>query len=259
MGGASSLLSGASILASPGSTACGESPVSAASGQFSRWERGARLTRRVRQEYRAYSDGNATTSTAKRGGSGGMHRRSNAACVLLQAVGTGSRLPVRISQRNPSLTAERGALICRCPAGFPQSAFRVRSSRARLQGPGFRAHLHPSPSFLTEPERDTFHGSPRSPVRGPTVRERRPVLAVAASRPARAGRRPAHVVTASALAAHSPDTVSRSTARSPARRAPAGMAALRIGVAGADCQPGASRAGGVPDTIRGAPTVEVVR
>ena len=53
---------------------------------------GARLTRRVREEYRVYFDRNATPSAAKRqfsrwgGGSGGMHRRSNAAWVSPQAV-----------------------------------------------------------------------------------------------------------------------------------------------------------------------------
>ena len=47
---------------------------------------GARLTRRVREEYRVYFDRNATQSAAKRRGSGGMHRRSNAAWVSPQAV-----------------------------------------------------------------------------------------------------------------------------------------------------------------------------
>ena len=46
-----------------------------------RGRRGARLTRRVREEYRVYSDRNATMSGAKRRGSGGMDRRSNAAWV----------------------------------------------------------------------------------------------------------------------------------------------------------------------------------
>ena len=41
--------------------------------------RGARLTRRVREEYRVYFDRNATQSASQRRGSGGMHRRSNAA------------------------------------------------------------------------------------------------------------------------------------------------------------------------------------
>ncbi len=36
--------------------------------QFSRWGRGARLTRRVREEYRVYSDRNATQNGAKRSG-----------------------------------------------------------------------------------------------------------------------------------------------------------------------------------------------
>ena len=47
---------------------------------------GARLTRRVREEYRVYCDRNATQSAAKRRGSAGMHRRSNAAWVSPQAV-----------------------------------------------------------------------------------------------------------------------------------------------------------------------------
>ena len=47
---------------------------------------GARLTRRVREEYRVYFDRNATQNGAKRSGSAGMHRRSNAAWVLPQAV-----------------------------------------------------------------------------------------------------------------------------------------------------------------------------
>ena len=48
--------------------------------------RGARLTRRAREEYRVYFDRSATESPAKRGDSGGMHRPSNAAWVLPQAV-----------------------------------------------------------------------------------------------------------------------------------------------------------------------------
>ena len=48
--------------------------------------RGARLTRRVREEYRVYFDRNATMSGAKRRGSAGMDRRSNAVWVLPQAV-----------------------------------------------------------------------------------------------------------------------------------------------------------------------------
>ena len=60
--------------------------MSAEAGQFSRWGRGARLTRRVREEYRVYFDRNATQNAAKRSGSAGMDRRSNAAWVLPQAV-----------------------------------------------------------------------------------------------------------------------------------------------------------------------------
>ena len=50
--------------------ACGETHVSAEAGQFSRWGRGARLTRRVREEpppgelARVYFDRNATMSGA---------------------------------------------------------------------------------------------------------------------------------------------------------------------------------------------------
>ncbi len=55
--------------------------MSAEVGQSSRWGRGARLTRRVREEpppgelARVYFDRNATKNGAKRSGSGGMHRR----------------------------------------------------------------------------------------------------------------------------------------------------------------------------------------
>ena len=51
-----------------------------------RERRGARLTRRVREEYLVYFDRNATQNGAKRSGSAGMHRRSNAAWVPPQAV-----------------------------------------------------------------------------------------------------------------------------------------------------------------------------
>ena len=47
---------------------------------------GARLTRRVREEYRVYFDRNATQNGAKRSGSAGMDRRSNAAWVSSPAV-----------------------------------------------------------------------------------------------------------------------------------------------------------------------------
>ena len=67
-------------------TACGGTRVSAESGQSSWWGRGARLTRRVREEYRVYFDRNATQNGAKRSGSAGMDRRSNAAWVSPQAV-----------------------------------------------------------------------------------------------------------------------------------------------------------------------------
>ena len=85
------------------STACGGARVSAESGQSSRWGRGTRLTRRVREEpppgelARVYFDRNATQSAAKRqfsrwgGGSGGMDRRSNAAWVSPQAVNRRTR------------------------------------------------------------------------------------------------------------------------------------------------------------------------
>ena len=72
--------------------ACGETHLSAEAGQSSRWGRGARLTRRVREEpppgelARVYSDRNATMSGAKRRGSAGMDRQPNAAWVSPQAV-----------------------------------------------------------------------------------------------------------------------------------------------------------------------------
>ena len=72
-------------------TACGETRVSAEAGQFSRWGRGARLTRRVREEYRVYFDRNATMSGAKRRGSAGMDRRPNAVWVSPQAANPGWR------------------------------------------------------------------------------------------------------------------------------------------------------------------------
>ncbi len=76
-------------------TACSGTRVSAEAGeaQFSR--RGARLTRRVREEpppgelARVYFDRNATMSDAKRRGSAGMDRRQNAVRVPLQAVWPG--------------------------------------------------------------------------------------------------------------------------------------------------------------------------
>ena len=62
--------------------ACGRSRVSAERGRSSRWGRGARLTRRAREEpppgelARVYFDRSATMSRAERGSSAGMHRRS---------------------------------------------------------------------------------------------------------------------------------------------------------------------------------------
>ena len=64
---------------------------------------GARLTRRVREEYRVYSDRNATMSGAKRRGSAGMHRRSNAAWVSPQAVYSDAMPPRQSLHRDPSL------------------------------------------------------------------------------------------------------------------------------------------------------------
>ena len=58
-----------------------------------RARRGARLTRRVREEYRVYFDRNATQNGAKRSGSAGMDRRANAAWVLPQAVKARDRVP----------------------------------------------------------------------------------------------------------------------------------------------------------------------
>ena len=54
-----------------------------------RGRRGARLTRRVREEYRVYFDRSATMSGAQRRGSGGMDRRPNAAWVSSPAVWPG--------------------------------------------------------------------------------------------------------------------------------------------------------------------------
>ena len=56
-----------------------------------RERRGARLTRRVREEYLVYFDRNATQNGAKRSGSDGMDRRSNAAWVSPQAVKAAAR------------------------------------------------------------------------------------------------------------------------------------------------------------------------
>ena len=79
-----------------GLAAGGGTRVSAESGQFSRWGRGARLTRRVREEpppgelTRVYFDRNATMSGAKRRGEQPVvDRRPNAAWVSLPAVWPG--------------------------------------------------------------------------------------------------------------------------------------------------------------------------
>ncbi len=99
-------------------TACGETHVSAEVGQFSRWGRGARPTRRVREEYRVYFDRNATKNGAKRSGSGGMHRRPNAAWVLPPAVSAwplAPRHPAGVPQR--AEPARRGEPAGLCSAG----------------------------------------------------------------------------------------------------------------------------------------------
>ena len=82
-------------------TAGGGTHVSAESGQFSRWGRAARLTRRVTEEpppgelARVYFDRNATMSGAKRRGQAGMdrrpspHRENWAAWIASQAVWPG--------------------------------------------------------------------------------------------------------------------------------------------------------------------------
>ena len=72
-----------------------------------RERRGARLTRRVREEYRVYFDRNATQNGAKRSGSAGMDRRSNAAWVSSPAVNRrwqNPRGPVAVKMQLPAGT-----------------------------------------------------------------------------------------------------------------------------------------------------------
>ena len=109
--------------------------------------RGARLTRRVREEYRVYFDRNATQSPAKRGGSGGMHRPSNAAWVLPQAVKDSSRtrrdepapeLPTALFSRRQKPRAhdwDRVSLSSLAPSCCPCNhplCLRVRVNRNQL-------------------------------------------------------------------------------------------------------------------------------
>ena len=113
-----------------------------------RERRGARLTRRVREEYRVYFDRNATMSGAKRRGSEGMDRRSNAAWVSPQAVNpkqyrdrrssSGRSAAPMASRVIPAQTATRiSIVIVRRVQGTPVSALNLsaslwRSCAARL-------------------------------------------------------------------------------------------------------------------------------
>ena len=103
----------------------GGTHVSAEAGQFSRWGRGARLTRRVREEYLVYFDRNATMSGAKRRGSAGMDRRPNAAWVSPQAAR--SQEP-RVAPPPPRRCTRDSQ--CRAPrrSSTLQSTRRVRST-----------------------------------------------------------------------------------------------------------------------------------
>ena len=124
-------------------TACGGTRVSAEVGQFSRWGRGARLTRRVREEYLVYFDRNATMSGAKRRGSAGMDRRPNAAWVSPQAVKHpapryhqgGSGKHARLPPRSLSRDREAGASTSEADeirgSALPRSALR----QARISAP----------------------------------------------------------------------------------------------------------------------------
>ena len=98
--------------------------MSAETGQFSRWGRGARLTRRVREEpppgelARVYFDRNATQNAAKRSGSAGMDRRSNAAWVSPQAV-KARRPPRSGKSAAPTLAGPR---VMRAGFALPRDA-----------------------------------------------------------------------------------------------------------------------------------------
>ncbi len=87
-----------------------------------RERRGARLTRRVREEYLVYFDRNATMSGAKRRGSAGMHRRSNAAWVSPQAVNTATFRVSGSDQQEPVLDD-----------GAPNPEFGLGSARVGAQ------------------------------------------------------------------------------------------------------------------------------
>ena len=103
----------------------GGTHVSAEAGQSSRWGRGARLTRRVREEYPVYFDRNATQNAAKRSGSAGMDRRQNAAWVSPQAARSqelrGAPPPPRRCTRDSQCRAPRRSSAL-------QSTRRVRST-----------------------------------------------------------------------------------------------------------------------------------
>ena len=165
-------------------TACGETHVSAEVGQFSRWGRGARPTRRVREEYLVYFDRNATKNGAKRSGSGGMHRRPNAAWVLPPAVKPAPR-PRRVPEPSPhGRGAARGS--DRLPAVDACERVGVSSrprASAQSAAPGFAAGprcpsgmsfwdvlwpLIPKPDFRNLPDLRTDHRrGPRSPAGSP--------------------------------------------------------------------------------------------
>ena len=109
----------------------GGTHVSAEAGQSSRWGRGARLTRRVREEYPVYFDRNATQNAAKRSGSAGMdrrpspHRENWAAWVSPQAARSrelrGAPPPPRRCTRDSQCRAPRRSSAL-------QSTRRVRST-----------------------------------------------------------------------------------------------------------------------------------
>ena len=165
-------------------TAGGETHVSAEVGQFSRWGRGARLTRRVREEYRVYFDRNATQSAAKRRGSGGMDRRSNAAWVLPQAVKPAPR-PRRVPEPSPrGRGADRGfdrrwAVDCAGP-GTPVFTPAQRPGGPRRQRPQPPGWLSSGIPLRGEMGRDRRGLQPpaASPTAAPRRRESRFCLVV---------------------------------------------------------------------------------
>ncbi len=135
----------------------GGTRVSAEAGQFSRWGRGARLTRRVREEpppgelARVYSDRNATMSGAQRRGSAGMDRRLNAARVSSPVVWPGwiaGRAPTgrtgprgfhhRLFSRDGSPAERRAGFITGCLAGMDR-----RSNAVWVLPPGAKRRVVP--------------------------------------------------------------------------------------------------------------------